>query len=83
MVGSNQELVADVVDDAEAVVADLRHDRSERLVALREIAVEKRISVLSFAAFGDVRDREALILGGADVWKRCGFCFVFVNQLVF
>jgi hypothetical protein len=49
-VGADQKLVADVVDDAETVVADLRDDRRELGLAFRQIFIEKRIPFLTLAS---------------------------------
>src|SRR6185369_5082791 len=82
LVGANQELVADVVDDPKAVVSNLGDDWCELNLTFRNVAVEKRVAFLSFAAFGDAQDREALVFSGVDALKPLRMVLVFVNQHV-
>ena len=82
LVGVEQKLVADIVDEPEAVVANLRDDRLEGGVGAREVAIEERVALLAFPAVGDRQDAVALILGDLQHMKTLRIGRVFICQHV-
>ena len=53
VVGVDQKLAADIVDHAKVIVSNLGDDWHKRIAGLRQIAIEKRSSLLPVAAVGN------------------------------
>ena len=66
VIGRDEQLVADVVDDVVRIVADLGDHGCEIARAGREVAHVERVAVLAFAALRHVENGEALVLGRVD-----------------
>ena len=83
MIGSNQEFIADVIEHTKTVVGDIGNNRSERLIAFRQIAKRKRVSILPLASLGNRKNREALIFSYTHALKSLRVFLVFIDQFIF
>src|SRR5271165_2744411 len=82
VIGPNQNLAADILDNAVGIIGDLGHDGAESFLGFGEIAIVKRITTLAFSPVGDDQDCKSFVLRGPDVVKPFGIALIFVDEFV-